>query len=195
MNPAAAKRALRDRLRETLRQVDPADLERHSAAIADAFIASAPYTDCRTLVAYLSLPREVCTDALVEQAWRDGKRVLAPRVGADDTTLELVEIRSWSDVKPGFRGIREPTGTTIAAAGPSTVLLVPGLGFTDDGRRLGRGGGHYDRLLRTLSDDTADPVLPCGIVLEAQLVPDLPAEPHDQRVRMIVTEHRLIMVM
>ena len=66
------------------------------------------------------------------------------------------------------------------------VCLVPGVGFDLNGNRLGRGKGFYDKLL---------PKLNCtkiGIAFECQLVENLPVEPHDAKVNLVITEKRLI---
>ena len=66
------------------------------------------------------------------------------------------------------------------------ALLVPGLGFTERGERLGRGGGHYDRVLGQFLG------LSVGLCFEQQLQSHLPREAHDQRVEMVVTDERVI---
>ena len=58
------------------------------------------------------------------------------------------------------------------------VVVVPGLAFTADGRRLGQGGGHYDRFLRQLRRGCVT----IGAAFAEQLVDDLPHEDHDVRV-------------
>ena len=64
------------------------------------------------------------------------------------------------------------------------LILVPGLTFTKDGRRLGRGGGYYDRLLASCPARTHR----IGVCFSIQLVAALPTEPHDQRVERVITE-------
>ena len=59
--------------------------------------------------------------------------------------------------------------------GSVDVVIVPGLAFTSDGRRLGQGGGWYDRFLAATRPDC----LAIGVCFSAQLVDELPAEPHD----------------
>jgi 5-formyltetrahydrofolate cyclo-ligase len=67
-------------------------------------------------------------------------------------------------------------------------VIVPGLAFDSRGRRLGRGGGFYDRFL-SQPDLTA---VTCGVALEAQILEDLPREPHDVPVDLLITEERTI---
>ncbi len=63
------------------------------------------------------------------------------------------------------------------------VVVVPGLAFTPDGRRLGQGGGHFDRFLPLLRGDC----LRIGVAFEEQLVDDLPTSPHDIAVDVVIT--------
>jgi 5-formyltetrahydrofolate cyclo-ligase len=61
------------------------------------------------------------------------------------------------------------------------LVIVPGLAFTRAGARLGRGGGHYDRLLDGVEATSL------GVAFDIQLVDDLPLEPHDRGVDLVVT--------
>lgn len=63
------------------------------------------------------------------------------------------------------------------------AVVVPGLAFTRTGARLGQGGGWYDRFLAGLEPTCAT----IGVCFDEQLVDDLPAEPHDVPVAMVVT--------
>jgi 5-formyltetrahydrofolate cyclo-ligase len=65
------------------------------------------------------------------------------------------------------------------------LAIVPLLGFTAEGQRLGQGGGHYDRYL---AEHPA--VIPIGIGWDCQLVEALPLEPHDRPLRAVVTPTR-----
>jgi 5-formyltetrahydrofolate cyclo-ligase len=64
------------------------------------------------------------------------------------------------------------------------VVIVPGTAFTPSGDRLGQGGGWYDRFLETVRPDCVT----IGVAFAAQIVSELPVEPHDVRVDHVVTE-------
>ncbi|MEU8013803.1 5-formyltetrahydrofolate cyclo-ligase [Micromonospora parva] len=83
------------------------------------------------------------------------------------------------------RGIREPTGARlgVAAVGQAELVVVPALAVDHHGRRLGRGGGSYDRALARVPE-AALTVVPLH---DGELVEALPVEPHDRRVRAVVT--------
>lgn len=85
----------------------------------------------------------------------------------------------------GPKGIREPgPGQAAVAIEELEVVVVPGLGFTRSGDRLGRGAGFYDRFLARLSPGTVT----VGLAISAQMRDDLPTEPTDRRVDWLVTE-------
>ncbi len=86
-------------------------------------------------------------------------------------------------VKGGF-GVREP-GPDAPECFPR-ALLVPLAAFDRRGSRLGYGKGHFDRTIAALSE--LHPVLTVGLAYAAQEVPSVPAEPHDRRLDVIVTE-------
>jgi len=93
------------------------------------------------------------------------------------------------DVEAGYRGIPEPR----ADCPPVTLesiefVLTPGIAFDAEGRRLGYGGGYYDRLLPLLHSAACR----VGGAFEVQIVARVPAAPHDVRVQYVVTERRTI---
>lgn len=113
-----------------------------------------------------------------------GIRTLYPRVRGE--LLELAEAADPRTLPTGFRGIPEPTGPSI---GPEVLdaVVLPGVAFDLDGGRLGHGGGHYDRLLERVPDETVR----IGLCFSCQVVPVVPREDHDQLVDVVVTDHAL----
>ena len=81
-------------------------------------------------------------------------------------------------------GIMEPVDAEIVPAKEVYGWIVPGLAFTRDGRRLGYGGGWYDRLLADAPKDAVK----LGVAHSFQIVEDLPTEPHDIRLAAVVDD-------
>lgn len=184
------KRALRERL---VAQRDALGAEARaeaSQAIARNIASLEGYGSARVVL--LTLPFRSEWDALLvaRHALAAGKIVVAPRVDPAARTLRPLRIVDLDrDVESGYRGIPEPRATCAAVA-LQTIdwVLTPGVGFDAAGRRLGYGGGYYDRLL---------PLLPRAAsrvagAFEVQLVDRVPAAPHDIGVDCIVTEQRII---
>ncbi|MBH24419.1 MAG: 5-formyltetrahydrofolate cyclo-ligase [Myxococcales bacterium] len=89
----------------------------------------------------------------------------------------------------GAYGILEPSGAEIAPE-QLDLIVLPGLGFDRQGRRLGYGGGFYDRFLARVGAR----VFTVGVGFDSQLLERLPTDPHDQPVHTVVTPSELVRV-
>lgn len=180
--------------RELLTRRDAISVEeRHAAseAVAERLRGEGEYKSAKAVLLYVSFRSEVGTRGLIEAALRDGKTVIVPKVDRKAHRLKLFEIRNVTrDLEAGYMGIYEPVEHLTRLAGPEEVDLVvlPGVGFDAAGRRLGYGGGYYDRLLEELKPGAGL----IALAFEAQIVDEIPAEPHDKRVHKVVTEKRTI---
>lgn len=130
------------------------------------------------MLAYLALPDEVAIARLLEGR----SDVVLPRLGGDGTvTLHLDD---GGRERHRF-GLDQPVAGLVPVD-PSDIgtVVVPGRIFDRDGFRLGRGGGHYDRLLPRLRPGTPT----VGVTTEARIVDRLPREPHDRPMTHLCTE-------
>ena len=113
-------------------------------------------------------------------------RFCYPRI--TEGRMEFVEVRRHADLTPSswHAQIRELAHLDARVVSPAeiNVMLAPGLAFTAQGQRLGRGGGYYDRYLETLGAST----LKIGVCFAVQIVKALPIEPHDQLMNAVLTE-------
>lgn len=108
-----------------------------------------------------------------------GCRVVLPRVEGQD--MEFYDYDASSMVEGSF-GILEPQSTEVCRAEEIDLMVVPGVAFTASGDRLGRGKGFYDRYLSRRGFRAY-----CvGVCYAHQLVEELPTEPHDKAVDMVV---------
>ncbi len=113
-----------------------------------------------------------------------GKRILWPRVNAAGE-LEVAPCEAPEGLVRGRLGVLEPSPEVERAElAEGDLLIVPGVAFTHAGERLGRGGGHYDRLLAE-----ARAAASIGVAFDIQIVREVPMEPHDRRVDWVVTEN------
>lgn len=180
-----AKLALR---REILSRRDALSADAHAAAGAAivARLALLPsFATARTPLLTLPFRSEWDTLPLVRRALAAGKKVAVPRVNAETRMLELHAIADPArDVGPGHHGIPEPLPHCPEVdRGAVDWVLVPGVTFDRAGRRLGYGGGYYDRLLPLL----ALHVPRIAGAFDLQIVERVPAGPHDVTVHAIVT--------
>ena len=125
----------------------------------------------KTIALYASLPDEVdSSDAIANFA--TGKSIVLPRVAGDDMDFYPFEP---STLKVGAFGIEEPQGEVPIAVEAIDVIIVPGVAFTKDGKRCGRGKGYYDKYLVR----NGFRAIKVGVCYKEQLADSIPSEPHD----------------
>jgi 5-formyltetrahydrofolate cyclo-ligase len=160
-----------------------------SGRIVAAILDLPTYQNADVVLAYTSFGTELQTDRLLRHALADGKALVLPRV--ERGGLGLYEVRDLAiDLAPGTWGIREPEPDRCPPADPDGVgfALIPGVAFDRGARRLGYGGGFYDRLLAGgLPEGTP---LVSG-AFEVQIVDEVPTDPHDAPVDSVITERNI----
>jgi 5-formyltetrahydrofolate cyclo-ligase len=150
--------------------------------IRDHVLEMPQVTSAGTIAAYYSVGTEPDTRGLIFALWKRGSYVLLP-VLLPDGDLDWASYEGPESLAPGPRGVLQPvepvrgTGTVARA----DVVLVPALAVDVRGRRLGRGGGSYDRALARVG-----PQVPTiALLYDSELLPSVPAEEHDQAVRAV----------
>lgn len=144
-------------------------------------VASLPqFAEARVVALYAALPDEPQTREFI-QAWSSEKRIVLPRVEGEimhfyDYTPEQMQIGSF--------GISEPQGDTPCHPEDIELIIIPGVAFTIDGKRLGRGKGFYDRYLAQ-NDFRAFKV---GVCFKEQIINDIPIDTHDQQADIVCTD-------
>lgn len=178
---------LRAARRRWLEAVPPEGREARSQALADAVLgdpAMVALTDARggAVAAYASMPTEPPTNSLLDRLATVGIPVLLP-VALPDGRLAWVRDEGPAHRQPDPRGIPTPTrpplgvgASALLAAGVS-VVLVPALAVGIDGRRLGQGGGYYDRLLRHLPTPAQGGPMRVAIIGPPSCSPPEPSPP------------------
>ncbi len=185
-----AKRVLRLRTLAARDALTSEERASASRAIADRIAGLPAFAAARTVLLTLPYRSEWDTTLLVDVALAAGKIVAVPRVEIAQRMLALHAIGDVArDAVHGHRGIPEPRPTCPSVA-PAAIdfVLVPGVAFDPAGRRLGYGGGYYDRLLPLI----AQAVPRIAGAFDVQIVAAVPAAPHDLAVDAVVTETRVI---
>jgi 5-formyltetrahydrofolate cyclo-ligase len=133
------------------------------------------------VLAFVGVGSEPDTSTLIDRLVAGGHAVALPRV--EGTDLVAVRWKPGSPLAIGPFEIPAPAGPPLDPAAVD-VAIVPGLAFTADGRRLGQGGGFYDRFLPLLRSDC----LTIGIGFAEQLVDDIPTDAHDRILDLVITD-------
>ena len=160
------------------------DREEKSRAIRRAVLALEAWAAAGTILLYLSAGSEPDTWDLLDQAWKQGKAVCAPRCLDGQGRMAFYRMPSPEALVPGRFGLWEPLQERcpLLTEWEGALCLVPGIAFDREGFRLGYGKGYYDRFLGSR------PVEAVGVCFEGLLLPRLPRGPFDRQVARLVTE-------
>jgi len=179
------KRSIRQRLLLERRNCSVESCLQWSRQIQRRFLDDDLYRQAACLGLYSPVQNEVQTGLVAQQARRDGKRVVYPRVCGEQ--LEFCPVTDEAELVCGAFGICEPQSAPLPLA-EVDLLVVPGVAFDLGGHRLGFGKGYYDR---TLADAPAR-LARVGFAYEFQVITQLPIAEHDCRLTTLVTEHRTL---
>lgn len=192
------KQELRKEIRNRKRQFTQGQLGELSLSAISKLRKHPKVMAAHTLLLYYSLPDEVNTHEWIDELVAEGKRVLLPVV-VNDKDMVIREYTGKHDLAEGSFHIMEPVGKLFAEEDYQEieVAIIPGMSFDDDGHRLGRGKGYYDRFLAKLrgtevdksgtevdKSDTEDKnlgteVYKIGVCFGFQKLQEIPFESHD----------------
>ena len=131
-------------------------------ALTERLLQHPFYQEAKIIATYLSFHHEFQTQELIEQALKDGKKVLIPKTYPKGR-MDFVVYNPQQLVKTSF-GLLEPQGNLeVVDASQIDLIHVPGLAFTTEGYRIGYGGGYYDRYLKHFTGHTLSTIYPCQI--------------------------------
>ncbi|MGH8616822.1 MAG: 5-formyltetrahydrofolate cyclo-ligase [Burkholderiales bacterium] len=183
----AQKKTLRTHILAARDALAPAARAAAGARALERVTALDAWRSARCVMAYLSFGSELDTTGFVRDTLARGARLALPRINADTGEIDPLAVADPArETVPGKWGLREPDPARCAAVALADIdfVLLPGVAFTVNGKRLGYGRGYYDRLIARFP---ARPVL-VAAAFEVQILPDLPTGPADQRADLIVTE-------
>ena len=199
----AHKTVVRRAVMNALGTMSPEVRRQKSLAIVRRVLASEAFRSARMIMGYVAMELEVDLWTLVQESWKAGKRVAMPRIipPLDEPRIPFVHDRRILPYEivaaevdeaidhPGLQmdilGIWEPKPTSRPVGlAEVDLVLVPCLAYDRCGRRMGKGGGFYDRLL--VSDGLR--AVAAGVAFSEQVFGALPCCPHDRPVDMLFTE-------
>ena len=179
------KQEIRSLIQAERQEASPAVLREKSFRIAERIFAADFWKNACEIWLFISKEGETDTSFYVDKALSEGRRIAAPRV--QGTGMDFYYINGYEDLQRGKFGILEPGPDCLRADNNEATILIPGLAFDTGRRRIGWGGGYYDRYL------SGHPFHPtCAPAFEFSIFPEIPAEEHDIRPDMIITERRCI---
>ena len=176
------KAELRKQVLQEMKAISQEQKQAMDQALTDQFLKHPFYQEAKVIATYLSFPHEFQTQELIEQALKDGKKVLIPKTYPKGR-MDFVVYDPQQLVKTSF-GLLEPQGDLeVVDASQIDLIHVPGLAFTMEGYRIGYGGGYYDRYLKHFPGHTLSTIYPCQIR-------DFIPEDHDIPVQEVLIDER-----
>ncbi|HET7041986.1 MAG TPA: 5-formyltetrahydrofolate cyclo-ligase, partial [Gemmatimonadales bacterium] len=163
----------------------PDVIDSRGLKVQSRFLATPYYHRARTVALYAPIRGEVPTRDILSAALSDGKVVCYPLSHVHGRILSFRAVRSEAELEPGRLGVREPPNSAeLIPVQDIDLFVVPGLGFTSDGKRLGRGGGYYDATLRAAQERSRR----VGLSFADQVVTGIPTTAEDVDMDLVVTE-------
>jgi len=184
-----AKRELRTRMTSVRNVLPESACTERSGKACDRVLALPEFAAAKNVAGYVAMRKELDTRAVLDRAAELGKVVLLPRVEineAEETGLAFHVYTPGDPLEESGWGVLEPApGTARVAIEDIELMLVPALALDLRGFRIGYGKSFYDRVLPHLTRGRS-----IGLAYDFQLLAEVPNEPHDMRVHMIVTDAR-----
>ena len=183
---AEQKKLLRKEALRRRRSLTAAERQEKSRLIAEKLLTDDRIRSARTVLGFFSMKDEVEMEDILRHLLGMGKKVALPLVTGPGI-MEAVELKSFADLVPGdfnIPTVREDAREIIAPH-ELDCIIVPAVAFSDEGYRLGMGGGFYDRyLVRAEKTDRL------AVVFDCQIFPaeGFPREEYDQQVDSVFTE-------
>lgn len=178
------KEELRESIRGRLRALSPEDIAWKSYQLCNAIQQHPAWQEAKIVALFASLPTEPVVEFLWDDIRRSGKKACYPKVNGEN--LSIISVNDPTELVTSRWQLREPVmrEPNLQSLEKIDLILVPGLAFSRDGERMGRGGGFYDRLLVRESVRAHK----IGVCFDIQIFRDLPLESHDILMDEIATE-------
>jgi 5-formyltetrahydrofolate cyclo-ligase len=143
-----------------------------------------------TVFSYMPFRSEPDITPFMEWCWKEGIRVLLPRVIKETRSFVLHAVNGYEDIEGNTWGIREPKADlpVVDKILSISMVLVPGLAFDKELGRLGYGGGFYDRFMQLYSSRGLERPYSVAAAFDLQVVPQVPVSWHDFRLDGLITE-------
>ncbi|HLH53273.1 MAG TPA: 5-formyltetrahydrofolate cyclo-ligase [Verrucomicrobiae bacterium] len=187
-DPAPEKARLRKEIRRRVESLSEEERNTASIRACSLIVRQKAWEQARAVLFYAPLKLELDVWPILDLALQGGKIVCLPRYEPLHDSYHACRIRNLAgEIGLGRFGIREPISSCPGyPLNQLDLVLVPGVAFDLHGRRLGRGKGFYDRLLRAVGGMT------CGVGFDEQIIERVPVEPHDSGLNCILTPTRWI---
>ncbi|GBM43334.1 5-formyltetrahydrofolate cyclo-ligase [Araneus ventricosus] len=190
----AAKKALRSQLKEILKNLPNEEKARQSEIVVSKLLQSKKYQESQRISVYLSRDIEIDTRAVLADIFRSGKECFIPRYDSKSTAMDMVKLNSLQDYESlpvTSWNIKQPnySDTNLQDAlttGGLDLIIVPGIGFSKEGHRIGNGKGYYDSYLQMCKEKLGSRFSTVALAFQEQVVPCIPVSEHDVLIDQVI---------
>ena len=192
MNTNEQKQNMRQAVKKVSVCLTEEERKKADAVIAKRILSLPQYREAETVFCFVSMPGEIDTTKILEDAFAHGKRVGVPKC-ISKGVMEVYEITSLEELEEsGPYHIREPKGTSEGQSSKEAGLIepeeiefavVPCVSCSSDGKRLGHGGGYYDRYL------AKSQAIRAVVCRRAEMREDIPVDTYDLKMDIVITDH------
>lgn len=182
-----SKSKIRKRILNVRNNMSKEDVKKNSNAIMDKITSLDIYKHSKVVFIYMDFKNEVITSNLIKHMLSEKKRVVIPYTDSINTVLIPSEITKESDLKQNSFGYYEPKSILPVNIEEIDLVIVPGVVFDKNLNRIGFGKGYYDKILNRLKPSAKK----VALAHDFQVLEDIPAEEHDVKMDMIITEKNI----
>lgn len=182
-----SKSKIRKRILNVRNNMSKEDVKKNSNAIMDKITSLDIYKHSKVVFIYMDFKNEVMTSNLIKRMLSEKKRVAIPYTDSINTVLIPSEITKESDLKQNSFGYFEPKSILPVNIEEIDLVIVPGVVFDKNLNRIGFGKGYYDKILNRLKPSAKK----VALAHDFQVLEDIPAEEHDVKMDMIITEKNI----
>lgn len=185
---SADKKELRSYIKTKRKSVE--NKAEKDSLVAQNLLSLDEIKNADTVLCYISLDDEICTDEIVRVLLDSGKSVGAPYCVDNNGNMDFYYITDFEDLRIQSFGVREPVIEKCkkVTSFDNTIIILPGLCFDSYGNRLGYGKGYYDRFLQIHS------LISVGLCYNSLIVKKVLTDMYDKKADIIVTENDIIRI-
>ena len=182
------KQYLRQSISEIRRSMDKEEKQNKDIQLRETLFETKEYKNSKVVFVYVSMGDEINTIEILKKLFEDKKVVAVPKIFKDSKRMEALRIDSFDDLnQKGAFGILEPSFDAENISELIDLTIVPGLAFESSGKRVGYGGGYYDKFFKVYPRSKK-----VALCYDYQIVEDTYSQDYDQAVDKIISESRII---
>ncbi len=176
------KEQIRSKILLRLKKHKEDDRSKKSKIIEDKLFKTGVFKKAEKVMFYISFGGEVDTHNMIRRAQSLGKIIAVP-VCKKDRVMRPCVLKKRAGFKKGLYGIWEPAIKRFLDLRHLDLVIVPGVAFDKEGRRLGRGRGYYDCFLSELPRETPS----IGLAFDFQILPSIPYTATDIKIHRVIS--------